>query len=35
MGTPEDAANVAEFVAGELSNFVSGQMLMISGGAIA
>jgi 3-oxoacyl-[acyl-carrier protein] reductase len=35
MGTPEDAANVAEFFAGELSSFVSGQMLMISGGAIA
>lgn len=35
MGTPEDAANVAEFFASELSNFVSGQMLLISGGAIA
>ncbi len=25
MGTPEDVANVAEFFAGELSAFVSGQ----------
>jgi 3-oxoacyl-[acyl-carrier protein] reductase len=35
MGTPEDVANVAEFFAGELSGFVSGQMLMVSGAGIA
>jgi 3-oxoacyl-[acyl-carrier protein] reductase len=35
MGTPEDAADIAEFFAGELSNFVSGQMLMVAGGGIA
>ncbi|HTF17231.1 MAG TPA: SDR family oxidoreductase [Chryseolinea sp.] len=35
MGTPEDVANVAEFFAGELSSFVSGQQLLVSGGAIA
>ena len=35
MGTPEDVANVAEFFAGELSGFVSGQQLLVSGGAIA
>jgi len=33
MGTPEDAANVAEFFAGELSTFVSGQMLIPREGA--
>jgi 3-oxoacyl-[acyl-carrier protein] reductase len=32
MGTPEDVANVAEFFASELSAFVSGQHLLISGG---
>ena len=35
MGTPEDVANVAEFFAGELSGFVSGQQLLVSGGAMA
>ncbi|MBC7935557.1 MAG: SDR family oxidoreductase [Rhizobacter sp.] len=35
MGTPEDVANVAEFFAGELSSFVSGQQLLVSGGAMA
>jgi 3-oxoacyl-[acyl-carrier protein] reductase len=35
MGTPNDVANVAEFFAGELSSFVSGQQLLISGGALA
>lgn len=33
MGTPEDVANVAEFFASELSSFVSGQHLLVSGGA--
>lgn len=35
LGTPEDVANVAEFFAGKLSGFVSGQQLLVSGGAIA
>jgi 3-oxoacyl-[acyl-carrier protein] reductase len=35
MGTPEDVANVAEFFASELSSFVSGQHLLVSGGALA
>lgn len=35
MGTPEDVANVAEFFACDLSSFVSGQQLLISGGGIA
>lgn len=35
MGTTEDVANVAEFFAGELSSFVSGQQLLVSGGAQA
>jgi len=35
MGTPEDVANVAEFFAGELASFVSGQQLLVSGGALA
>ena len=35
MGTPEDVANVAEFFASDLSSFVSGQQLLISGGGIA
>jgi 3-oxoacyl-[acyl-carrier protein] reductase len=33
MGTVEDVANVAEFFASDLSAFVSGQHLLISGGA--
>ena len=35
MGTPEDVANVAEFFAGALASFVSGQQLLVSGGASA
>ncbi len=35
MGTADDVADVAEFFAGELSGFVSGQNLCITGGAIA
>jgi len=35
MGTVEDVANVAEFFASELSSFVSGQQLLVSGGALA
>lgn len=35
MGTLEDIANVAEFFAGPLSSFVSGQHLLVSGGAMA
>lgn len=35
MGTPEDVANVAEFFASDLSSFVSGQQLLVSGGAPA
>jgi 3-oxoacyl-[acyl-carrier protein] reductase len=35
MGTAEDVADAAEFFAGNLSSFVSGQNLCITGGAIA
>lgn len=35
MGTAEDVADVAEFFAGDLSSFVSGQNLSITGGARA
>ncbi|UBM58778.1 SDR family oxidoreductase [Marinilongibacter aquaticus] len=35
MGTPEDIANVAEFFASDLSSFVSGQQLLVSGGGVA
>jgi 3-oxoacyl-[acyl-carrier protein] reductase len=35
MGTPEDVANVAEFLASDLAGFVSGQHLLVSGGAPA
>jgi 3-oxoacyl-[acyl-carrier protein] reductase len=35
MGTMEDVANAAEYLAGDLSGFVSGQHLLISGGAPA
>jgi 3-oxoacyl-[acyl-carrier protein] reductase len=35
MGTAEDVADMAEFFAGDLSSFVSGQNLCITGGAIA
>lgn len=34
LGTLDDVSNVAEFFASELSSFVSGQRLLISGGAI-
>jgi 3-oxoacyl-[acyl-carrier protein] reductase len=32
MGTPDDVADVAEFFAGDLSGFVSGQFLLVRGG---
>jgi 3-oxoacyl-[acyl-carrier protein] reductase len=35
MGTPEDVANVAEFFASDLSSYVSGQSLLVNGGALA
>lgn len=35
MGTPEDVSNVAEFFASDLSSFVSGQQLLVSGGGVA
>ena len=35
MGTPDDVANVAEYLAGNLAAFVSGQPLPIAGGAPA
>ncbi|MDR3482892.1 MAG: SDR family oxidoreductase [Burkholderiaceae bacterium] len=35
MGTVEDVANAAEYLAGELSGFISGQHLLVSGGAPA
>lgn len=35
MGTVEDVANAAEYLAGDLSGFVSGQHLLLSGGAPA
>ena len=35
MGTLDDVANVAEFFAGELSSFVSGQHLLVNGAASA
>ena len=35
IGAPHDVADVAEFFAGKLSGFVSGQQLLVSGGAIA
>ncbi|NMO50028.1 SDR family oxidoreductase [Actinoplanes sp. TBRC 11911] len=35
MGTLDDVANVAEFFAGPLSSYVSGQLLLVSGGATA
>lgn len=35
MGTPDDVANVAEFFASDLSGFVSGQLLLVSGGGLA
>jgi 3-oxoacyl-[acyl-carrier protein] reductase len=35
MGTPDDVANVAEHLAGDLAAFVSGQHLLVTGGAPA
>jgi 3-oxoacyl-[acyl-carrier protein] reductase len=35
MGTLEDIANAAEYLASDLSAFVSGQHLLVSGGAPA
>jgi 3-oxoacyl-[acyl-carrier protein] reductase len=35
MGTLEDVANAAEFLASDLAAFVSGQHLLITGGAPA
>ena len=35
MGTPNDVANAAEYLAGELAAFVSGQHLLVTGGAPA
>lgn len=35
MGTVEDVADAAEYLAGDLSGFVSGQHLLLSGGAPA
>lgn len=34
LGTLEDVANVAEFFASDLSSYVSGQRLLVSGGAL-
>ncbi|HZA06402.1 MAG TPA: SDR family oxidoreductase [Nitrososphaeraceae archaeon] len=33
MGTPNDVANAAEYLAGNLAAFVSGQHLLVTGGA--
>ncbi len=35
MGTPDDVANAAEYLASDLAGFVSGQHLLLSGGAPA
>ena len=35
MGTPDDVANVAEYLVGDLAAFVSGQNLLVTGGAPA
>jgi 3-oxoacyl-[acyl-carrier protein] reductase len=35
MGTLEDVANAAEYLASDLAGFVSGQHLLLSGGAPA
>jgi MFS family permease len=35
LGTMEDVANAAEYLAGDLSAFLSGQHLLVSGGAPA
>jgi 3-oxoacyl-[acyl-carrier protein] reductase len=34
-GNPDDVADVAEFFASDLSGFVSGQLLLVSGGGLA
>jgi 3-oxoacyl-[acyl-carrier protein] reductase len=33
-GTPEDVADAAEYLAGHLAKWISGQALLVSGGAI-
>jgi 3-oxoacyl-[acyl-carrier protein] reductase len=35
MGTPEDVANVVELFVSDLASFVSGQTLLVAGGALA
>jgi 3-oxoacyl-[acyl-carrier protein] reductase len=35
IGTPNDVANAAEYLAGDLAAFVSGQHLLVTGGAPA
>ena len=35
MGTPDDVANAAAYLASDLATFASGQHLLISGGAPA
>ncbi len=35
MGTVDDVADVAEFLAGDLAGFISGQRILVSGGAPA
>ena len=35
IGTPDDAANAAEYFARDLAAFVSGQHLLVTGGAPA
>jgi 3-oxoacyl-[acyl-carrier protein] reductase len=33
-GTPEDVADAAEYLAGDLANWISGRSLLVAGGAI-
>jgi 3-oxoacyl-[acyl-carrier protein] reductase len=35
LGTLDDVANAAEYLASELAGFISGQHLLVSGGAPA
>jgi 3-oxoacyl-[acyl-carrier protein] reductase len=35
MGTPDDVANIAEYLAGDLAVFVSGQHPLVTSGALA
>jgi 3-oxoacyl-[acyl-carrier protein] reductase len=35
MGRASDVADMAEFFAGDLSSWVSGQTLLVSGGALS